>query len=77
MDKRFLAAWQSVVLKKDGKLTHLAPLRGGNGWSKIKAAYNDPKLDMTHANMESPRTKTIIDCLKDLGNARNLHDVFT
>lgn len=76
-DKRFLAAWQSVVLKENGKLTDLRPLRGGNGWSKIKAAYKSKDLDLSHATMNSPRTRIILKGLKNAAHARNLHDCFT
>jgi hypothetical protein len=64
-DKRFLAAWQKVVLEnshdpKEESLFNYGDLRGMSGWEQVKKAIEDENLDMSHATMDSAKTKKLI-----------------
>ena len=74
-DKRFLAAWQAVYLK-NGKTVGTGPLRGGNGWERVKKHLADEKLDMSRATMDHKDTKALLDNVRLHGGGINLHDTF-
>lgn len=72
-DKRFLAAWQKVVLEnshdpKEGTLFNYGDLRGMSGWEQFKKAIQDKDLDMSHATMDSVQTKKLIALFASQGN---------
>ena len=72
-DKRFLAAWQNVVLEnshdpKEGTLFNYGDLRGMSGWEQFKKAFQDENLDMSHATMDSVQTKKLIEVFTKQGN---------
>jgi hypothetical protein len=72
-DKRFLAAWQKVVLEnshdpKEGTLFNYGDLRGMSGWEQFKKAFQDENLDMSHATMDSAQTKKLIALFVSQGN---------
>jgi hypothetical protein len=72
-DKRFLAAWQKVVLEnshdpKEGTLFNYGDLRGMSGWEQFKKAFQDEDLDMSHATMDSVQTKKLIALFVSQGN---------
>ena len=72
-DKRFLAAWQKVVLEnshdpKEGTLFNYGDLRGMSGWEQFKKAFQDENLDMSHATMDSVQTKKLIALFVSQGN---------
>jgi hypothetical protein len=72
-DKRVLAAWQRVVLEnshdpKEGTLFNYGDLRGMSGWEQFKKAFQDEKLDMSHATMDSVQTKKLIALFVSQGN---------
>lgn len=71
-DPRMLAAWQKTVYPdlKFKPIKNYAHLRGLNGWNIIKKHYADPKLDMSHANMDSRLTKEILKTLTTIGFGR-------
>ncbi|MCM8537194.1 MAG: DUF1588 domain-containing protein [Lentisphaeraceae bacterium] len=76
-DKRFLAAWQQTLLNSKGKTVNTGPLRGLNGWEKVKARYYDKNLDLSKATMDHPFTKNLIQTFNNLGHAQNMHDTFS
>jgi hypothetical protein len=72
-DKRFLAAWQKVVLEnshdpKEGTLFNYGDLRGMSGWEQFKKAIQDKNLDMSHATMDSVQTNKLIALFVSQGN---------
>ena len=77
-DKRMLAAWQHTVYPGDGvkeRAGGLSTLRGLNGWKIVKQHLNDPKLDLTNATMDHPKTVTLLKTLNTIGGGRfNLAD---
>ena len=54
-DPRFLAGWLKVIFPKGDpkKPRSLPPLRGRNGWNLLVAQMEDPKLDLSHATVDS------------------------
>lgn len=66
-DPRYLAAWQKSVFPFPGKTlrSRASVLRGLNGWKTLKNHLADPKLDMSHATMESERTKKLLAVFKN------------
>ena len=77
-DKRMLAAWQHTVFPGEGVRTRdggIASLRGLNGWKIVKQHLNDPKLDLSTATMDHPKTVTLLKVLNTIGGGRhNLAD---
>ncbi len=58
---RYLAAWQKAVFPHGKpKSPRVTILRGANGWRIVKEHMADPKLDMSHATMDSDMTKALL-----------------
>ena len=75
-DRRWLAAWQQAVFPKGLKgRAQISTLRGLNGWNVINKAFDDPKLDMSQATMDSDETKELLRILSTVGGGtHNLGD---
>jgi hypothetical protein len=73
-DPRYLAAYQQALFSKEGKLQSPARLRGRNGHDVIHRNMEDPALDMSHATMDDPWTKLLVEKIATVGFVQNLGD---
>lgn len=71
---RYLAAYQTALFEKDGSRLPLARLRGRNGHEVIHELIKDPNLDMSHATLDSERTKQLMKIIDSIGGMQNLGD---
>jgi hypothetical protein len=71
---RLLAAYLQALHNPDGSPRSPARLRGRNGYDLINRLMEDPALDMTHATLDSPRTRRMLAMIGTIGGLNNLHD---
>ncbi|MFN7934021.1 MAG: DUF1588 domain-containing protein [Bryobacteraceae bacterium] len=71
---RLLAAYLQALHNPDGTPRSPARLRGRNGYDLINRLMQDDKLDMTHATLDSERTKRMLTMIGTIGGLNNLHD---
>ncbi|MBS1830758.1 MAG: DUF1588 domain-containing protein [Acidobacteria bacterium] len=71
---RLLAAYLQALHNPDGTPRSPARLRGRNGYDLINRLMQDEKLDMTHATLDSPRTRRMLTMIGTIGGLNNLHD---
>ncbi|MBL8216091.1 MAG: DUF1588 domain-containing protein [Bryobacterales bacterium] len=71
---RLLAAYLQALHNPDGSPRGPARLRGRNGYDLINRLMEDPKLDMTHATLDSERTRRMLTMIGTIGGLNNLHD---
>lgn len=73
-DPRYLAAYLEALHNPDGTPRSPVRLRGRNGHVLIQELMRDPKLDTTHATLDSERTKRMLQMIGTVGGLNNLHD---
>jgi hypothetical protein len=71
---RLLAAYLHALYRPDGTPQSPARLRGRNGYELINRLMLDPNLDMTHATLDSDRTRRMLQMIGTIGGLNNLHD---
>lgn len=71
---RYLAAYQTALFNEDGSRKSLARLRGRNGHLVIHELIEDESLDMSHATLDSERTKELMKIIDSVGGMQNLGD---
>jgi hypothetical protein len=71
---RLLAAYLQALHNPDGSPRSPARLRGRNGYDVISRLMQDPSLDMTHATLDSERTRRMLTMIGTIGGLNNLHD---
>jgi hypothetical protein len=71
---RLLAAYLHALYNPDGTPQSPVRLRGRNGYDLINRIMLDPTLDMTHATLDSDRTRRMLEMIGTTGGLNNLHD---
>lgn len=71
---KYLAAYLAALYNADGTPRSPVRLRGRNGHLLIQELMQDPKLDMTHATLDSERTRRMLQMIGTVGGLNNLHD---
>ncbi|MDX2269422.1 MAG: DUF1588 domain-containing protein [Bryobacter sp.] len=71
---RLLAAYLQALYNSDGTPRSPARLRGRNGYDLINRLMLDPALDMTHATLDSDRTRRMLQMIGTTPGLNNLHD---
>ncbi len=71
---RLLAAYLAALYNADGTPRSPARLRGRNGYDLINRLMEDKALDMTHATLDSERTRRMLAMMGTIGGLNNLHD---
>lgn len=73
-NSRLLAAYLNALYNPDGTPQSPARLRGRNGYDLIHRLMLDPNLDMTHATLDSDRTRRMLERIGTTEGLNNLHD---
>jgi len=71
---RLLAAYLHALHNPDGSPRSPVRLRGRNGYDLINRLMQDESLDMTHATLDSERTRRMLAMIGTTGGLNNLHD---
>jgi hypothetical protein len=71
---RLLAAYLQALYHPNGAPQSPVRLRGRNGYDLINRLMLDPALDMTHATLDSSRTRQMLQMMGTTPGLNNLHD---